>query len=68
MFSQNRFKPTETIDINLQYRFSPRLSVYLDIINLENEWPENYTGTDRNRITFSDSYGTRINMGVSGRF
>jgi len=68
VFSQNRFKPTETIDINLQYRFSPRLSVYLDIINLENEWPENYTGTDRNRITFSDSYGTRINMGVSGRF
>lgn len=66
--SSNRFRPTETIDINLQYRFNPRMSVYLDIINLEDEWPENYTGTDRNRITFSDSYGTRINMGISGRF
>jgi TonB-dependent receptor len=66
--SQNRFRATETIDINLQYRINPRLSVYLDIINLEDEWPENYTGTDPRRITFSDSYGTRINMGVSGRF
>lgn len=68
VFAQNRFRPTETIDINFQYRLNPRMSVYLDIINLNDEWPENYTGTDRNRITFSDSYGTRINMGISGRF
>ncbi len=68
VFSQNRFKATETIDINLQYRLHARMSVYLDIINLNDEWPENYTGTNPRRITFSDSYGTRINMGISGRF
>lgn len=65
---QNRFRPVQAIDLNLKYDFHPRLSLYFDIINLKNKWPENYTGRDRGRITFSDSYGTRYNMGVSGRF
>lgn len=66
--AQNRFRPVENIDINLKYDFHPRLSFYFDIVNLNNKWPENYTGRDRGRITFSDSYGTRYNIGVSGRF
>jgi iron complex outermembrane receptor protein len=65
---QNRFRPVETIDINLLYQFNQRLGFFFDIINLKNKWPENYTGRDRGRITFADSYGTRYNMGISGRF
>ena len=65
---QNRFRPVENIDLNFKYDFRPRLSCYFDIVNLKNKWPENYTGRDRGRITFADSYGTRYNMGVSGRF
>ncbi len=65
---QNRFRPVETIDINLLYQFNQRFGFFFDIINLKNKWPENYTGRDRGRITFADSYGTRYNMGVSGRF
>ncbi len=68
VYLQNRFRPTESIDINLKYDFRPRLSFYFDIVNLKSKWPENYTGTDQGRITFSDEYGTRYNMGVSGRF
>jgi len=68
LFSQNRFRPVETIDINLLYQFSQRFGFFFDIINLKDKWPENYTGRDRGRITFADSYGTRYNMGVSGRF
>jgi len=66
--SQNRFRPVETIDINLSYKLSQRFGVFFDVINLKNKWPENYTGVDQGRITFSDSYGTRFNMGISGRF
>ncbi len=68
VYAQARFRPVESIDINLKYDFHPRLSLYFDIINLQNKWPENYSGRDRGRITFADSYGTRYNMGVSGRF
>jgi iron complex outermembrane recepter protein len=65
---QNRFRPVETIDINLLYKLNQRFGLFFDIINLKNKWPENYTGRDRGRITFADSYGTRYNMGISGRF
>jgi iron complex outermembrane recepter protein len=68
VFAQNRFRPVEAIDINLLYQLTPRFGFFFDIINLKNKWPENYTGTDQGRVTFSDSYGTRYNMGISGRF
>lgn len=68
VFSQNRFRPVESIDINLLYQLNQRFGFFFDIINLKDKWPENYTGRDRGRITFADSYGTRYNMGVSGRF
>lgn len=65
---QNRFRPVESIDLNFLYQFSARFGFFFDVINLKDKWPENYTGRDRGRITFSDSYGTRYNAGVSGRF
>jgi len=68
VFAQARFRPVETIDINLLYQYSQRFGFFFDIINLKDKWPENYSGRDRGRITFADSYGTRYNMGVSGRF
>jgi iron complex outermembrane recepter protein len=68
VYAQNRFRPHEVIDLNFMYQFSPRFGVYLDVINLKSKWPENYTGLDQGRITFSDEYGTRFNMGMSGRF
>lgn len=56
------------IDLNLRYDFSPRIGVYLDVINVFNE-PTNheYTFTEyrRNR---SDLYTTMWKMGISGRF
>lgn len=68
VFAQNRFRPTEIVDLNFLYQISPRFGLYFDVINLKNKWPENYTGMDEGRITFSDEYGTRFNLGVSGRF
>ena len=68
VYAQNRFRPVEAIDINLLYQLTPRFGFFFDIVNLKNKWPENYTGTDQGRVTFSDSYGTRYNMGISGRF
>lgn len=68
VFMQNRWRPQESIDINLLYQFRPGIGFFFDIVNLKNKWPENYTGRDQGRITFSDEYGTRYNMGVSGRF
>jgi iron complex outermembrane recepter protein len=68
VYAQNRFRPNEIIDLNFIYQITPRLGVYFDVINLKNKWPENYTGLDEGRITFSDEYGTRFNMGISGRF
>ncbi len=68
VYQQNRFRPVSVIDLNFKYDFHRRAAFYFDIVNLNNKWPDNYTGRDRGRITFSDVYGTRFNLGVSGRF
>jgi iron complex outermembrane receptor protein len=65
---QTRRRPVETTDFNLQYRISPRFTVFLDVINAFNRWPEFYTGRDESRVTISDVYGVRVNLGISGRF
>ncbi|MSU65933.1 MAG: TonB-dependent receptor [Opitutus sp.] len=65
---QTRRRPLETTDFNLQYKFSPRYALFLDVINAFNRWPEFYTARDKGRVTISDIYGTRLNMGLSGRF
>jgi hypothetical protein len=33
-----------------------------------NKWPDQYTGNDQGRAQFSNVYGTKLNMGVNGRF
>lgn len=63
-----RSRPLETVDLNLKWYFSSRLSLFADAINIHNRWQELHTGLDRNRIVINDSYGSRFNAGVSGRF
>lgn len=66
--AEQRRRPVETTDLNFQYKFSPRLGLFLDVINVFNRWPEFYTGRATSRVVLSDIYGTRINFGVTGRF
>jgi TonB-dependent receptor len=56
------------IDLNLRYDFSPRLGVFVDVINVFNE-PTNheYTFTEYRRSR-NDLYTTMWKMGISGRF
>ncbi len=68
VYAQSSFRPVENTDISVQYKFSPRFGVYLDAINIGNNWPQNFTGTDEGRVTFADDYGVRFNVGVTGRF
>lgn len=68
VFAQSSFRPVENTDISVKYAFSPRFGVYVDAINIGNNWPQNFTGTDEGRVTFADDYGVRFNIGVTGRF
>ncbi|MSU48285.1 MAG: TonB-dependent receptor [Opitutus sp.] len=65
---QTRRRPLETTDFSVQYKISPRYALFLDVINAFNRWPEFYTGRDQGRVTISDLYGARLNMGLTGRF
>ena len=56
VFAQSSFRPYETTDFSLKYAFSSRLGVYFDAINIGNNWPQNFTGEDRGRVTFADDY------------
>lgn len=68
VYAQSSFRPVETTDISVKYSVSPRFGVYLDAINVGNNWPQNFTGTDEGRVTFADDYGVRFNLGITGRF
>ena len=68
IFAQSSFRPYETTDFSLKYAFSPRYGLYFDAINIGNNWPQNFTGTDEGRVTFADDYGRRFNVGITGRF
>jgi iron complex outermembrane receptor protein len=68
IYAAQRSRPVETTDINLKYYFSPRFSVFVDAINIGNRWQEIYSGVDEGRVVISDSYGSRFNMGITGRF
>lgn len=63
-----RTSGVETWDFNLQYRFNRRLTIFFDIVNAFNEWESWYTNRDKARVTMAEVYGTRLNVGVSGRF
>jgi hypothetical protein len=46
----------------------PELSIFLDVVNLEDKWPVTFSGSDSSRVRIVDSYGTRLNIGINGRF
>jgi hypothetical protein len=58
----------ETWDFNAQYAVSPRLNVFFDVVNAFNRWASWYSGNDAGRVIMSEVYGTRVSVGLSGRF
>ena len=65
--SQSRVTDDPTVDINLQYRVRPSITVFIDLINVFNKSPDWVSASPRH-ITMSELYGARLNVGVSGRF
>jgi TonB-dependent receptor len=58
----------DTINLNFIYSIRPQLGVFFDVINVGDEWPATFTGTDQRRVVISEAYGRRINLGITGRF
>lgn len=56
-----------TVDVNVQYQFRPWLTVYVDATNIFNKAPNTYSLND-GRIYVQPVYGTKVTIGVSGRF
>lgn len=67
-YARQRVTDVETWDFNLQYGFSPRFNLFVDVVNAFNRWASWYTGNDPGRVIMSEVYGTRLSAGVSGRF
>lgn len=65
---RQRVTAVETWDFNAQYQFSRRLTAFVDVVNAFNDWGSWYTGTDQGRIIMAEVYGTRVSVGLSGRF
>lgn len=67
-YARQRVTDVTTWDFNVQYGFSPRVNVFVDVVNAFNRWASWYTGADPGRVIMSEVYGTRLSAGVSGRF
>ena len=67
-FARQRVTGVETWDFNAQYAVSPRLNVFFDVVNAFNRWASWYSGNDAGRVIMSEVYGTRVSVGLSGRF
>lgn len=57
-----------TVDLNMQYKWSPGLSFFVDYINIFNKSPNWYTAGDKERVVMSEYYGARLSVGITGRF
>jgi iron complex outermembrane recepter protein len=66
--AQQRIKALTTIDISFAYTFRRALTAFVDVVNLEDKWPVTFSGRDSRRVRIVDSYGARLNIGISGRF
>jgi TonB-dependent receptor len=62
-----RTSGVETWDFNVQYKVNRRLTVFVDLVNAFNKWESWYTNHDKARVTMAEVYGTRLNVGLSGR-
>lgn len=68
IYVQQRNSEAETWDLNLQFALNRRFKLFADARNIFNEWPYWYSGNDTSRVVVSEVFGTRISVGVSGRF
>lgn len=66
--ARQRVTDVETWDFTGQFKLSPRLTLFLDVVNAFNKWASWYSGDDPGRIIMSEVYGTRVSLGISGRF
>ena len=57
----------KTCDVNVQYRFRSWLSAYVDVNNVFNDAPSTYSLNER-RTYIWQVWGTKVTVGVSGRF
>ena len=67
-YARTRFRPDRKFDVSFKYQFRRWAAVYVDVLNVFNKWPDQYTGNDQGRVQFSNLYGTKINFGLNGRF
>jgi TonB-dependent receptor len=56
-----------TVDINVSYHWKRHLTVFVDVINVFNNSPDWYAISPQH-VDLSELYGTRLNVGISGRF
>jgi iron complex outermembrane recepter protein len=56
-----------TVDVNLQYTITPRLRIFADLSNIFN-FARDWYSIDTSRIIRSEVFGSRLNIGISGRF
>lgn len=60
--------PKRIYDLNLKYNWSPRVSVFMDVINIFNDPIDDTYLYVPNRNRFSQVFTTAIKAGISGRF
>ncbi|HWL14869.1 MAG TPA: TonB-dependent receptor [Opitutus sp.] len=57
-----------SLDLNVRYRFSNAIAVYVDMVNVLNEGSFWYNLDNKNRVLKSEITGMRLTLGVTGRF
>ena len=58
----------ETWDAGALLNLNDKFGLYLDVTNLTNKEPSWYRGGDQSRVVMNEVFGTRIAVGVTGRF
>ncbi|MSU48288.1 MAG: TonB-dependent receptor [Opitutus sp.] len=65
------YRPLLRFDLNFQYSISERYALFFDVINVGDRWLTWFTGPNisyPSRVRIVDTYGRRMNLGISGRF
>jgi TonB-dependent receptor len=65
--AKNRQSPDRSLDLNLQYKFTPKISAYVDMINVLNQGSFWYN-IDPSRVVKYERLGMRLTCGIDARF
>ena len=57
-----------TVDVNLKYQFKRYLTIFVDVNNIFDHSPNTYILNDKNLVRSYNREGTRLSVGISGRF